>query len=72
MFQKSNAAFSTGHASFTTDRAGVPYIVYHATATADGGWAGRTVRAQTFGWNQDGTPAFPVPVGFNQSLAFPA
>jgi GH43 family beta-xylosidase len=72
VFKRSTTAFGPGHASFTTDRNGVPYIIYHATATADGGWAGRTIRAQTFGWNTDGTPAFPSPGGLGIALPLPA
>ena len=68
----SDVAFGPGHASFPYDRGGVPYVVYHADATADGGWAGRTIRAQSYGWNKDSSPAFPRPAGFNQSFPLPS
>ena len=72
VMQSSNAAFGPGHASFPYDRNGVPYVVYHADAVSNGGWDGRTIRAQTFGWNADGSPAFPTPVGFGTSFPLPA
>jgi GH43 family beta-xylosidase len=80
VFWSSDVAFGPGHASFPFDRAGVPWVVYHATdsepqdtclpiecdtnettAAVDGGWEGRTVRIEQFGWNPDSSPAFPTP-----------
>jgi GH43 family beta-xylosidase len=72
VFSRSDIAFGPGHASFTSAGDGTPYIVYHATQTIDGGWANRTIRAQSFSWNDDGTPNFPAPVGFNVELPLPA
>jgi len=72
VFWKSDSAFGPGHASFTQDRNGVPYIVYHADATSGAGWGGRTIRAQTFGWNPDSSPAFPSPAGFDVAFPMPA
>ncbi|KAH7103755.1 Arabinanase/levansucrase/invertase [Auriculariales sp. MPI-PUGE-AT-0066] len=64
--------WAPGHASFTTARDGNPYVVYHAIAAKGAGWDGRSARAEAFGWNLDGSPAFPRPVGFNVSLHHPA
>ncbi|KAK2600346.1 hypothetical protein N8I77_009886 [Diaporthe amygdali] len=54
--------FATGHASFTTSPDGSEnYIVYHAMTTAEPpADIYRTVRAQKFTWNDDGTPNFPL------------
>jgi GH43 family beta-xylosidase len=69
---KSSAAFGPGHGSFTSDRNGVPYIVFHANERSGSGWDGRTIRTQSFGWNADGSPAFPTPAGFGQAFNRPA
>ncbi|KAK2596816.1 hypothetical protein N8I77_012710 [Diaporthe amygdali] len=71
--------FATGHASFTTSPDGSEnYIVYHAMTTAEPpADIYRTVRAQKFTWNDDGTPnfplaengPFPVPSGQNGQVA---
>lgn len=65
IFARSDAAsvFGPGHASYTADREGTPFVVYHATQIVDGGWANRSVRAQPFGWEQDGLPRLGEPVG---------
>ena len=72
VMSSSDVAFGPGHASFPYDRNDVPYVVYHADATADGGWAGRTIRTQSFGWNADSSPAFPSPAGFDTAFPLPA
>jgi len=65
--------YGVGHASFTTsiDRT-EPWIVYHAMADPDSGWAGRTARIQKFGWNPDNSPAYPRPLGFEAILETPS
>jgi len=67
------SVFGVGHASFTTspDRS-EPWIVYHAMERADGGWDGRTARAERFTWNPDGSPALPRPAGFWNDLQTPS
>ncbi len=69
---KSDAAYGPGHASFPFDRNGNPYVVFHANVQSGSGWGGRTIRAQPFGWNQDSSPAFPRPAGFDTAFALPA
>jgi GH43 family beta-xylosidase len=55
--------YTPGHNSFTTSPDGrEDWIVYHAKDVTTGGFRGRTTRAQPFGWNLDGTPAFGTPV----------
>ncbi|KZV82792.1 Arabinanase/levansucrase/invertase [Exidia glandulosa HHB12029] len=72
VMSSSDTALAPGHASFTTDRKGTPYVVYHAVDHKGAGWSGRTIRTQSFKWNKDGSPWFPQPVGFNTSLPHPA
>lgn len=56
------AAYGVGHASFTTSPSGdESWIVYHGMQDPANGWAARTIRAQRFTWNPDGTPRFPRP-----------
>ena len=65
------AVYTPGHNGFTTSPDGTEdWLVYHAKdggADATGGndYSPRTVRAQRFTWNADGTPNFghPVPSG---------
>lgn len=54
--------YGTGHASFTTSPDGSEdYVVYHAQTTPDPtANLYRTMRAQKFTWNADGTPNFPL------------
>ena len=55
-------AYGVGHASFTTSPDGKEdWIVYHGMLDPANGWAARTIRTQSFGWNADGTPKFPRP-----------
>ena len=54
--------YGVGHASFTTSPdGGENWIVYHGMKNPVAGWKARTIRAQRFGWNDDGTPKFPRP-----------
>jgi GH43 family beta-xylosidase len=70
-------AYGVGHASFTTSPDGNEnWIVYHGMRNYMSGWGARTVRAQKFTWNEDGSPKFPrpgygpydVPSGQNASM----
>jgi GH43 family beta-xylosidase len=55
-------AFGVGHASFTTSPDGTEdWIVYHGMQDPTNGWGARTIRAQKFEWNDDGSPNFPKP-----------
>lgn len=71
-------AYGVGHASFTKSPDGTEdWIVYHGMRNYNSGWSARTIRAQKFTWNGDGTPNFPrpgygpypVPSGQNASMA---
>lgn len=72
-----NKAYGVGHASFTTSPDGTEdWIVYHGMENPISGWAARSIRAQKFTWNADGSPKFPrpgygpyeVPSGQNASM----
>ncbi|KAI5364158.1 putative glycoside hydrolase, family 43 [Septoria linicola] len=55
-------AYGVGHASFTKSPDGQEdWIVYHGMENPFSGWSARTIRAQKFEWNQDGSPKFPRP-----------
>ena len=56
------SAYGVGHASFTKSPDGSEdWIVYHGMRDPTNGWSARTIRAQKFGWKEDGTPDFPRP-----------
>ncbi|EJD39157.1 glycoside hydrolase family 43 protein [Auricularia subglabra TFB-10046 SS5] len=71
VFSKSDKVFGVGHACFTTDHLGLPYIIYHGMDTPNGGWNNRSIRAQPFTWNWDGTPEFPTPAGRDVEFRLP-
>lgn len=55
-------AYGVGHASFTTSPDGKEdWIVYHGMRDPTNGWGARSIRAQKFTWNDDGSPNFPRP-----------
>ncbi|KAE9979418.1 hypothetical protein BLS_009839 [Venturia inaequalis] len=55
-------AFGVGHASFVKSPDGSEdWIVYHGMRDPTNGWSARTIRAQKFGWNNNGSPKFPRP-----------
>jgi len=62
-YSASNGVYAPGRGTFTTSADGSEdWIVYHAKATRDYTYAGRSLRAQTFTWKPDGDPDFGVPV----------
>ena len=42
--------------------------IANKAAEPDGGWEGRTVRAEAFKWNEDGSPSFPAPSALGDEL----
>jgi hypothetical protein len=72
VFQRGNGVFGPGHNGFFKSPDGSEdWIVYHGNSKeTDGCSATRSVRAQKFTWNEDGTPNFgkPVPEGEAQKL----
>lgn len=58
VFVENEGAHGPGHCSFVKARDGeTDFIVYHARRDAKGGWVGRGMRAQPFGWDGD-VPVF--------------
>lgn len=54
--------YGVGHASFTKSPDGTEdWIVYHGMEDYETGWSARTIRAQKYTWNEDGSPNFPRP-----------
>jgi GH43 family beta-xylosidase len=73
VFAKVPTAYGPGHHCFfrspddTED-----WIAYHANVQAGTGWNGRSLRAQPFTWNRDGTPSFGQPVPTSQDVPVPS
>ncbi len=64
VFSKTNDIFGPGHCSFTTvNNNGVEenYMLYHANLESGSGWNGRSVWAQSFGFDSEGYPVFGKP-----------
>ncbi|OUJ73625.1 glycoside hydrolase family 43 protein [Hymenobacter crusticola] len=75
VFHKSveNSVYGPGHNSFTTSPDGrQDWIVYHAKNAATGECAARSLRAQAFTWNPDGTPHFGAPLSTKQPIPSPS
>lgn len=73
IFSKMETAYGPGHASFTQSPDGTEdWIVYHADKNSGGGWANRSVRAQRFTWNENGTPNFGTPITYGGVLPVPS
>jgi GH43 family beta-xylosidase len=66
--------FAPGHNSFFKSPDGKEdWILYHANSKPGQGCGGhRSPRAQKFGWNSDGTPAFGEPVGISAGIRLPS
>lgn len=67
-------AYAPGHNSFFKSPDGKEdWILYHANSKPGQGCGGhRSPRAQKYGWNKDGTPAFGEPVGITDEIRLPA
>ncbi|HET7896375.1 MAG TPA: glycoside hydrolase family 43 protein [Flavisolibacter sp.] len=76
VFQQSvdNGVYAPGHNSFFTSPDGRQnWILYHANEAPGQGCGGhRSPRAQPFGWNDDGTPDFGLPVKTGEPLSVPS
>ena len=71
---KENKVFATGHNSFFKSPDGKQdWILYHANSNpAEGCGRKRSPRAQSFTWNNDGTPNFGEPVKEGVEIAIPS
>jgi GH43 family beta-xylosidase len=68
-----NEVFGPGHCGFFKSPDGTEdWIVYHAKTTSAYTYAGRTTRAQKFGWNADGTPDFGAPLPLSAVIKEPS
>lgn len=73
VFSKAPTAYGPGHNTFTVSPDGKEdWLVYHAVKNSGGGWANRSVRAQKFTWNADGTPNFGTPVSYGAAIVEPS
>jgi GH43 family beta-xylosidase len=65
--------FAPGHnGSFKSPDSTEDWIVFHAKAKREYGWAGRLAHAQRFTWNADGNPNFGHPIPPGVSLNAPS
>ncbi|MDY7231010.1 family 43 glycosylhydrolase [Hyalangium rubrum] len=73
VFSKTATAYGPGHNTFVTSPDGTQdWLVYHANQTSGSGWGGRSLRAQRFTWNADGSPNFGTPATTSTALALPS
>ncbi len=71
VFRSGQGVLAPGHCSFTTSPDGrEDWLVYHAAKYPGGGWD-RSVRAQRFQWNEDGTPRFGTPNSPDSPITLP-
>ncbi|WP_341876224.1 family 43 glycosylhydrolase [Defluviitalea saccharophila] len=73
VFSKVPTAYGPGHNCFTVSPDGTEdWIVYHADKNSGGSWENRSIRAQKFTWNTDGTPNFGTPVAYDEEIQEPS
>lgn len=75
VFERSdaNGVYGPGHNGFFLSPDGTQdWIIYHAKASAEYTYVGRTPRAQRFTWSPDGTPDFGAPLPLDADIPVPA
>jgi len=74
VFQRGNGVFGPGHNGFFKSPDGTEdWLVYHGNSKeTDGCGASRSVRAQKFVWNDDGTPNFGEPIPEGEAIILPS
>lgn len=74
VFERGNGVYGPGHNGFFQSPDGTEdWLVYHGNSSVEHGCsATRSLRAQKFTWNEDGTPNFGEPVSEGQPVARPA
>lgn len=74
VFERANGVYGPGHNGFFQSPDGSEdWIVYHGNSSVEHGCsATRSVRAQKFTWNEDGTPHFGEPVPEGQPVQRPS
>ncbi len=71
VFSSANGVYGPGRASFVTSENKKQYwMIYHAARYDGSGWD-RSIRAQPFTWNQNGTPNFGKPIALDTPIALP-
>ncbi|MCY0869506.1 MAG: family 43 glycosylhydrolase [Firmicutes bacterium] len=72
VFASANGVYGPGRASFVTSPNGKQWwMVYNAARFDHAGW-NRTIRAQPFTWNKNGTPHLGAPIALDTALPLPA
>ncbi|OZY86523.1 alpha-L-arabinofuranosidase [Cellvibrio mixtus] len=74
VFSKGNGVYGPGHNGFFKSPDGTEdWLIYHGNASElEGCSSTRSVRAQKFTWNDDGTPNFGEPVAAGTPVASPS
>ncbi|WP_052351639.1 family 43 glycosylhydrolase [Deinococcus pimensis] len=75
VFRRDDAGgvYAPGHDGLVKSPDGTEdWHLYHANELPGAGWGGRSVRAQRITWNEDGTPRFGRPAGFDEALPLPS
>lgn len=71
VFASNNNVFGPGHCCFVkSPDEKEDWIIYHSARFKGAGWT-RLLRAQRFGWNENGTPDFGAPAPPNVPIALP-
>ena len=75
VFERNDKAkvYGPGHNSFFQSPDGTEdWICYHAKSTSRYAYRNRSTRLQRFGWNEDGTPNFGVPLALDTDIPVPS
>lgn len=72
VFSGTDEVYGVGHASFTASPDNTEnWIVYHAKVNPEPGWE-RVIHMQPFGWNDDGSPDFGIPMPAGETARKPS
>ncbi|RIJ67799.1 hypothetical protein D1871_22830 [Nakamurella silvestris] len=73
VFAKRSTAQGPGHHTFTKSPDGTEdWLLYHANTVVNSGWDGRTIRAQKFTWDANGSPVFGAPTSTFDQIPVPS
>jgi GH43 family beta-xylosidase len=74
VFQRGNGVYGPGHNGFFPSPDGTEdWLVYHGNSSVEHGCSStRSLRAQKFTWNEDGTPNFGEPIPEGQPVQRPS
>lgn len=72
VFQGTDQVYGVGHCSFATSPDGTEdWILYHTKKSIQPGWD-RNIRLQPFGWQEDGSPDFGIPIPAGVPIRVPS